>query len=383
MTLQSFTLDIDYPVIFSRGIFNPSNPVLRDVIARREPAKRHSAAVVIDSGVADAWPELVGTMDGYFGAHGERLRMATRPMIVDGGERCKAGHEEVVRLQRWMLDAKLDRQSVLIAIGGGALLDMSGFAAATFHRGIRQVRVPSTVLAQNDAGIGVKNGINSFGLKNLIGSFAAPFGVVADFDLLDTLDERDRRAGLSEAVKVGLIRDGGFFDWLEENAPALSSLSGSETEVMIRRCAALHLAHIARGGDPFEQGSSRPLDFGHWAAHKLESMSEYRLRHGEAVAIGIALDALYSREIGLLDATHCERILSLLERLGFALWDELLRPPENRILLIRGLDEFREHLGGELTLTMLSGIGCAVELNEIDQPVLGRALGLLALRAEA
>lgn len=383
MILQGFTLDIDYPVIFSRNVFAPSNPVLLDVIARREPDRRHSIAIVIDSGVVAARPGLGEAIDEYFRAHGDRLRLAAKPMIVDGGERCKAGSDEVVRLQRWMLDAKLDRQSVLMAIGGGALLDMSGYSAATFHRGIRLVRLPSTVLAQNDAGIGVKNGINSFGLKNLIGSFAAPFGVIADFDFLDTLEDRDRRAGLAEAVKVGLIRDSKFFGWLEENAHALARFSRNETETMIRRCAELHLAHIAGGGDPFEHGSARPLDFGHWAAHKLESMSDYRLRHGEAVAMGIALDTLYSGEIGLLGAIQQQRILSLLERLGFVLWDELLQAPEDRALLIRGLDEFREHLGGELMLTLLADIGRSVEVSKVDLTRLERALELLSPQAPA
>lgn len=383
LLLQGFALNIQYPVIFSRNVFHPSNHALLDVIARQEPTRRHGVAVVIDSGVATAWPEFMEMIVDYFGAHSDRLRLAIAPMIVGGGERCKAGMDEVLKLQRWMLDAKLDRQSVLLTIGGGAMLDMSGFAAATFHRGIRLIRLPSTVLAQNDAGIGVKNGINSFGLKNLIGSFAAPFGVIADFDFLNTLEDRDRRAGLAEAVKVGLIRDGDFFNWLEDNVEALAQFSPRETETMIRRCAALHLAHIAEGGDPFEHGSARPLDFGHWAAHKLEAMSEYRLRHGEAVAIGIALDALYSSEIGLLSAAHSARIFSLLEGLGFVLWDELLLTLENRMRLIGGLDEFREHLGGELMLTMLTHIGSAIEVNSINQPILERALELLASRTNA
>jgi len=260
------------------------------------------------------------------------------------------------------------------------VLDMTGYAAATFHRGIRTIRLPTTVLAQNDAGIGVKNGVNTFGVKNLIGCFAAPFGVVSDFDFLDTLAARDKRAGLAEAVKVALIRDPDFFEWLTCEAQALAAFSPRQTETMIRRCAELHLAHIANGGDPFEFGSARPLDFGHWAAHKLEAMTNFRLRHGEAVAIGMALDVCYSSEIGLLRHEHAESVCMLLEALGFSLWDEVLDHGEGRKLLFDGLAEFREHLGGELTLTMLSDIGCGMEVHSVDLPALETALETLSRR---
>ena len=136
----------------------------------------------------------------------------------------------------------------------------------------------------------MKNGVNAFGMKNLLGSFAPPFAVLNDADFLRTLQPRDKIAGVAEAVKVALIRDRAFFDWLEASADALRACEGAAMSRMIRRCAELHLDHIATGGDPFEMGSARPLDFGHWAAHKLEQLSRFRLCHGEAVAIGIALD---------------------------------------------------------------------------------------------
>src|SRR5215471_17482081 len=139
-------------------------------------------------------------------------------------------------------------------------------------------------------------------------------------------------------------------------------------ERVIHRCAELHLNHIATSGDPFERGSARPLDFGHWAAHKLEQISEFKIRHGEAVAIGIALDTIYSRNAGLLDAASTERILRLLENLGFDLHaNELLHTDsENCPLVLAGLEEFREHLGGQLTITVLKAIVKGVEVHEID-----------------
>jgi 3-dehydroquinate synthase len=234
---------------------------------------------------------------------------------------------------------------------------------------VRTIRVPTTVLAQNDAGIGVKNGINAFGAKNFLGSFSPPWAVINDSAFLSTLPARDKRAGLAEAVKVALIRDPVFFAWLLENAAGLREFQHEVLVRSIRRGAELHLQHIAQGGDPFELGSARPLDFGHWAAHKLESLSSHRLRHGEAVAIGMAIDTRYSVEAGLLSPAEGDTIIGLLRSLGFDLWDEALELTDGRgkPRVLAGLEEFREHLGGELTVTLLSGIGKSVDVHQMDE----------------
>jgi 3-dehydroquinate synthase len=223
-------------------------------------------------------------------------------------------------------------------------------------------------LSQDDSGVGVKNGINAFGKKNFIGTFAPPFAVINDFKLLETLSDRDKRSGFVEAVKVALIRDAEFFDQIEAEAFKLRVFEPDAMKRLIFRSAELHLNHIATSGDPFEFGSARPLDFGHWAAHKLEQLSEYRLRHGEAVAIGIALDVIYSRRMGFLDRASERRILSLLELLGFELFanELLLVDTREKSILFGGLEEFREHLGGELTITLLREIGKGFEAHEID-----------------
>ena len=216
------------------------------------------------------------------------------------------------------------------------------------------IRVPTTVLAQNDAGVGVKNGINLFGKKNFLGTFSPPFAVLNDIDFIDTLDRRDVVSGCAEAVKVALIRDRSFFDYLEVAALGVSQADRDVLAHLIRQYAELHLNHICTAGDPFELGSRRPLDFGHWAAHKLESMTHNRLRHGEAVAIGIALDSVYAMKAGYLGVAALDRILAVLTRLGFTLWDDdlLTRGPRGRFSVLDGLDEFREHLGGDLHVTL-------------------------------
>ena len=302
---------------------------------------------------------------------------------MPGGEQSKQSPELIAALHADLQRFGVDRQSFVLAIGGGAVLDAVGYAAATTHRGVRLIRVPTTVLGQNDSGVGVKNGINAFGAKNFLGTFAPPFAVINDSDFLRTLEARDLRSGMAEAVKVALIRDPSFFAWLEQNVAQLATFELDAVARLVRVAAEIHLGHIASAGDPFEQGSARPLDFGHWAAHKLESLSEHALRHGEAVAIGMALDSCYSARAGLLDQASLERICGLLEGLGFALWHDALGwlSAEESPRVLDGLREFREHLGGELTVTLLAGIGRGQEVHDIDSSLVRHALGWLEQRA--
>ena len=262
------------------------------------------------------------------------------------------------------------------------MLDAVGLAAATAHRGVRLVRVPTTVLAQNDSGVGVKNAVNLKGVKNYVGTFAPPWAVLSDFDFLEQLPRRERIAGIAEAVKVALIRDAGFFQWLEAHVDELATCAAATEEAMIRHTAELHMRQIALGGDPFENGSARPLDFGHWAAHKLEALTRHHLRHGEAVAIGMALDSHYSVLAGLLEPGADERIAVLLEGLGLRIWHPALarRLDGDRLAVLAGLEEFREHLGGELCVTLLSTIGTGVEVDRIDPALVEAAIEWLAAR---
>jgi len=384
--IQKISVAYDYPVYFTPDVFAPDNADLVDAISRREPTRRHRILVLVERAVAEGRPGLSGHIRAYATRHRDRLDLVAGPWIVPGGEAVKNDPAAPARLQERLSALGMDRHACLVIVGGGALQDMAGYAAATVHRGLRVVRVPTTVLAQNDAGVGVKNGVNAFGQKNFLGTFAPPFAVLNDPCFLETLCRRDTIAGMAEAVKVALIRDAAFFDWLRDHAAALAGCQPEPLAYLIRRCAQLHLDHIATAGDPFELGSARPLDFGHWAAHKLESISGNRLRHGEAVAIGMALDTIYSAEIGLLDRLSVERALTLLEELGFRLWDDALdltRGDTERPLVLDGLAEFREHLGGELTITLLRGIGRGIEVHEVHDPRLLRALDQLRRRDAA
>ena len=380
---QRFSVPYEFPVVFTDDLFAPDNPVLRDALARLEPAKRHRLLVFVDAGVLQAMPGLTAAIRTYCEAHAATLELLGEPLVVTGGEAIKAGWESLAPLRDALEAHALDRHSYVVAIGGGAVLDAVGLLAATAHRGIRHVRVPSTVLAQNDSGVGVKNGVNQYGQKNYLGTFAPPFAVLNDATFLDVLPPRERRAGMAEAVKVALIRDARFFARLERDACALARFERAPLARLVRRCAELHMHQIGRGGDPFELGSARPLDFGHWAAHRLETLSDHAVRHGEAVAIGIELDTRYSVLAGLLDAPSAARVRALLRTLGLALWHPALdaRGAGGRRAVLDGLADFQTHLGGRLTITLLAGIGQGVEVHEMDHGLLDRALD--AMRAAA
>src|SRR5688572_8166329 len=370
MSLIERTVQLSFQqrVFFTKYVFALSNPLLADMLTSERSTQVPKVLIVLDESLHVAQPGLVRNIESYFAAQAQRIKLVCPPMILEGGERVKNSYFHVTEIQSHIDRYHMDRHSYIIAVGGGAILDVVGLAAATAHRGMRHIRIPTTTLSQDDSGVGVKNGINAFGKKNFIGTFAPPFAVINDFHLLATLSERDKRSGYIEAVKVACIRDADFFEAIERDAFKLRDFDPEAMKRLIHRCAELHVNHIATSGDPFEFGSARPLDFGHWAAHKLEQLSEYRLRHGEAVAIGIALDVIYSRRVGYIDSATETRILRLLEVLGFELFaSELLHvDAQNQSIILGGLEEFREHLGGELTITLLRTIGQGFEVHNID-----------------
>lgn len=370
--LQSFTLDFSYPILFTTGMFNEGNQLLREVLNNKVTAKV-KAAFVIDDGVALAHPSLLSDIDKYFQKYADSIQLACDPLVVKGGEAVKNDLKEFEKVLSLVNEAKIDRQSYIIAVGGGAVLDMVGFAASIAHRGVKHIRIPTTVLSQNDSGVGVKNGINYFGKKNFLGAFTPPAAVLNDIHFLETLSERDWRSGISEAIKVALIKDKAFFDKLKEDSKSLMKRDAKAMNDLIYRCAELHVEHIA-SKDPFEKGSSRPLDFGHWAAHKLEQLTDFSLRHGEAVAIGMALDVSYSYLKGMITKDEWQAIIDLITGFGFALYVPEL---ENGQELIDGLEEFREHLGGTLTIMLLEGIGKGEEVNEMDADTILQARNML------
>ncbi len=368
---QEFQVSFRYPVHFTTGLFDPGNPLFHQVIRDGGGVLPKKLLAVVDRGLYRHHPDLLAHLEDFCQEHAEVITLTGAPLLLPGGEAVKNDPLHVAILHQAIQAASLCRHSYVAAIGGGALIDTVGFAAATAHRGVRLIRVPTTVLAQADAAIGVKNSLNALGQKNFLGVFTPPAAVLNDFDFLGTLSQKDWIGGVAEAVKVALIKDAAFFSFLEKSARALARRDLPAMRQVIYRCAALHLDHIACGGDPFEQGNSRPLDFGHWAAHRLELLSGFELGHGEAVAIGVALDTTYSYLAGLLGHLPWRRVLDLLTSLGFGLYVPQL---DNQEAIRQGLEEFRTHLGGRLTILLLADIGQGLETNEIDPGILMAAI---------
>ena len=377
---QNVAVRFTYDVHFTKDLFDVTNPLLSSVVGEGAN-KAKSILVAVDSGVLDRHPQLIDRINDYANHFVDEINLATQPIVIAGGEAAKNDPALIEKIHFCIEQVGLCRHSYVLAIGGGAVVDMVGYAAATAHRGIRLIRIPTTVLAQNDSGVGVKNGINAFGKKNFLGTFAPPYAVLNDFNFLTSLSDRDWRAGIAEAVKVALIKDRTFFDFISSHAEKLAQRDGEAMEQLIYRCCQLHLDHIASYGDPFEMGSSRPLDFGHWAAHKLEHITDYRLRHGEAVAIGMALDCTYSYLTGLLSKKEWSQVIDTLRQLGFSLYvDELALDSEcveSKNSIFCGLTEFREHLGGELAIMLLKQLGEGLEVNQVSIPIYRQAISML------
>ena len=376
--VEKFSVNYEYEVRFVRGVFSESDSTLVDSIKTANGPAR--VAFYVDSGVVEARPGVIDAVNDYCAAHSDKMNLVETPVIVAGGESCKNGWDGVRRIMTELGELKMCRQSYVIAVGGGSLLDMVGFAASLVHRGIRLIRVPTTVLAQNDAGVGVKNGMNEHGVKNFVGTFAPPWAVINDSDFLGSLETRDWRGGIAEAFKVAIIKDSSFFDFLCNAASDLKKRDLSLMEELIRKCAIMHLEHISDNGDPFEFGSARPLDFGHWSAHKLEVMSGFSIGHGQAVSIGMAIDSCYACSKGMITEDCRDRILEGLANAGLPTWDALLERKDRTgaLEILTGIEDFREHLGGKLCVTLPDPLGSKTEVHEMDVQAIEESVAFLA-----
>jgi len=358
---QRLVVPFEFPVIFTDHVFAAENAVLHSALNRLGEASPPRAMVYVDAGAEAASPGLAAAAAGWCGAW--NVTPAAAPRVIPGGEAVKNDWTGTQGLVEEMLGLHLDRHAFVVIVGGGAVLDAVGFAASLVHRGLRVVRVPTTALAQCDGAVGVKNGVNFGGGKNAIGVFAPPFAVVNDFQFLPTLADREWRGGIAEAFKVAIIRDLAFFEFLCENTGAFRERREGPMRHLVQRCAELHLEHIRTGGDPFEMGRARPLDFGHWAAHKLEVLSGFRIGHGDAVAAGVALDSAYAARQGWIRDEDFLRIHQALSEAGFPLW----YPEMEDAALLDGLREFQEHLGGELCITFPDGLGKRREESRVER----------------
>lgn len=379
---QSFSVSFEYPVYFGCDMLAPENRLLADTICRREPERKHRLQVFVDSGVMETTPGLSERITEYFETYSDSLDLVEVPEQVPGGEEAKNSRRAAEKVMESIADHHLCRHSYVVAIGGGSVLDIVGLAASLVHRGVRVVRMPTTVLSQGDSGVGVKTGIDAYGVKNFAGTFAAPDSVLVDFDFLRTLPWAYWIGGVTEAFKVAMIRDAEFFEFLCKNATLLGGRDETVIQEVVERSALLHLEHIRNAGDPFEFGKARPLDFGHWSAHRIEVLSGYEIGHGQAVGIGIALDSFYAWKTGLIGDDEFEAVISAFEGCGLPIWVGLLdrRGSDGKREILWGLEEFREHLGGELTVTLPAPIGNGTEIHVMDVAIIEEGIDFLGSR---
>lgn len=366
---QRFKVTYSYPVFFTNNLFEHSNKCLSNFLSSQADPYRKKILVILDANVKDHHAGLAEHITNYLRCL-PGFELVPEIVTPSGGEAVKNDFSLFFNLVTKIDKYALDRHSFVIAIGGGSLLDLVGFISAISHRGLKHIRIPTTVLSQADSGVGVKNGINFQEKKNFLGSFMPPSAVFNDFTFLTTLERRDWRSGMAEAVKVALIKDVDFFKWITKRATILSGRDMPAMKQLIQQSAKLHLRHIGKSGDPFESSSFRPLDFGHWSAHKLEQLTSFKLRHGEAVSIGIALDSCYSYLLGWLRQEELESIIKVLKTLQLPLFHPLLDSSQVR----KGLDEFRQHLGGQLSIPLLRAIGRSEDVHEINEKLLDQAV---------
>ncbi|MEL6742945.1 MAG: 3-dehydroquinate synthase, partial [Planctomycetota bacterium] len=272
MNPDLFQSDLQIPrrhvVVFCDDAFGPQSDRWVDLL----PEGCHRILPVFDGGFDAALPACRPRVEAFLDAHSSRFDRASS-LVVPGGEVAKNDPKVIDSVLASIHSENICRQSFVAIFGGGAVLDAVGFAASIAHRGVKVLRFPTTTLAQDDAGIGVKNGVNHHNEKNWQGVFAVPTAVINDFSLLESLSDRDWRSGFSEAVKVALLKDAREFELLEKHADAIAHRSEAESQRSIIRSAELHWRHIVEGGDPFEDEVARPLDYGHWSAHRLERLA--------------------------------------------------------------------------------------------------------------
>jgi len=341
-----------YPIFIGEGLISQA-----DLFAR---AARAQAALIVTN-------ETVGGL--YLDPVKRSLRdVQVHTLSLPDGER----HKTLATLSRIfdaLTAARINRDGLIVALGGGVVGDMAGFAAACYQRGIAYVQVPTTLLAQVDSSVGGKTGVNHAAGKNLIGAFHQPSAVVADIATLRTLPARELRAGLAEVIKYGLIADSQFLGWLEANLPALLSSEPEALTHAVARSCEIKAQIVAR--DETEQGDRALLNFGHTFGHALETATGFAsLLHGEAVGLGMLIAARLSERLGMLSATDVQRVRALLDLAGLP-----TQPP--KISAARALELMRldkKVQSGRIRLVLLRSLGAAFTSRDYDDQALQATL---------
>jgi 3-dehydroquinate synthase len=349
-----------YPILIGSGLLVSAPQYLTELL----PGARF--AIVADEAVA----AYANDLERRLASNGLLLG---KTCFVPPGESSKS-FPKLERVCGALLDAGLERSHAVIALGGGVIGDLAGFAAAIVKRGVRLVQVPTTLLSQVDSSVGGKTGINSSHGKNLIGAFHQPSLVLADLATLETLPQREFRAGYAEIVKYGALGDAAFFDWLEQNSARVFARESDALTYAIETSCRMKAELVAR--DEFERGDRALLNLGHTFGHAVEAWAGYSggLLHGEAVALGMVLAAQFSETEGLCDASVAARLRGHLTGCGFATDFEALRHQMGRTPSLESLLSFmaqdKKMKDGEMTLVLLRAIGDAFVAAKVPRPAI-------------
>lgn len=341
-----------YPILIGCGL-------LDDPVLLQSRIGGDSALIVTNETIAPLYLERLRTALGDVRVH---------DCILPDGER----HKNLDTLERIFdaaIDGRLDRATTVIALGGGVIGDMAGFAAATYQRGVDFIQVPTTLLAQVDSSVGGKTGVNHARGKNMIGAFHQPRCVVADVATLDTLDDRQLRAGLAEVIKYGLIADRPFFEWLEQALPGLLAREPAALSEAIERSCRNKAAIVA--ADEYERGRRALLNLGHTFGHAIETATGYKSwLHGEAIAAGMCMAARLSQRIGLIDAADRERIENVFRSANLPTTPPAIGPERMHELMAGD----KKVAGGVIRLVLLDAIGSARVVDDCPADALAASL---------
>jgi 3-dehydroquinate synthase len=351
-TLKVELDDRSYPILIEEGLLGQGDVVRQHIMAR-------DVLIVSNTTVA---PLYMRSLVESLGS-----RRVVEAILPDGESHKTLG--TVARILDVLVANRFGRDCTVIALGGGVVGDMAGFAAASYQRGVSYVQIPTTLLAQVDSSVGGKTGVNHPGGKNLIGAFHQPTAVLADTATLSTLPIRELRAGIAEVIKYGLIDDSAFFDWLELHISELLAADNDALTHVIRRSCEIKAQIVGR--DEREQGDRALLNFGHTFGHAIESATHYtQWLHGEAVGAGMLMAAAMSHECGLMSLADVERIQLLLERVGLPVKIPAVGP-ESALEHMR-ID--KKVQSGRMRLVLLRGIGTSFVTADYSEPALDRTL---------
>lgn len=368
-----------YTVCFTSDLFGPDNETIRRTLTKMGHKPPLRCAVLVDSGVAARNAALIPQILHHFQKERPFLDLCHPPFAMPGGESVKNSRRTAEAISAIARTHALSRESLVLVVGGGAFLDAAGTALSQCDGGIPTANIPTSPLAQSAAGIGAMRFMNEGGIKNAAGIFAPPHAVFIDFALLKTLPFEHHVSGMAEAFKMALAADAEFFAILCRKALKIRQNDRSTVEKVIHKTATLHLDQARKSYARMAHGDGNPADFGDWTARWLETLSGYKLPHGHALSVGIALKAWYGCHTGTLAEGEFTRLIEALLTCGLPIWNRFLetRTKDGTLALTEGLTRYQNGSSGHRPILIPVGVGTLKAVDHLDVTVFEQGIDLL------